>query len=142
MRTKYLLDTNILVHHQRGHFDIEAYLNEHDISLDDCYVSEITVIEMKVGEIILKKKGYQFSVTARKMLSNFTVLPISPAIDMFVKEKCRLQFAGTRMDNNFDLLIACTSVVNDMVMVTENVKDFKNVKGIKIENWIERETIQ
>lgn len=138
MRTKYLLDTNILVHHQRGHFDIEAYLNEHDISLDDCYVSEITVIEMKVGEIILKKKGYQFSVTARKMLSNFTVLPISPAIDMFVKEKCRLQFAGTRMDNNFDLLIACTSVVNDMVMVTENVKDFKNVKGIKIENWIER----
>ena len=138
MRTKYLLDTNILVHHQRGHFDIEAYLNEHDISLDDCYVSEITVIEMKVGEIILKKKGYQFSVTARKMLSNFTVLPISPAIDMFVKGKCRLQFAGTRMDNNFDLLIACTSVVNDMVMVTENVKYFKNVKGIKIENWIER----
>ena len=81
MRTKYLLDTNILVHHQRGYFDIEAYLNKHDISLDDCYVSEITVIEMKVGEIILKKKGYQFSVTARKMLSNFTVLPISPAID-------------------------------------------------------------
>ena len=138
MRTKYLLDTNILVHHQRGYFDIEAYLTKHDISLDDCDVSEITVIEMKVGEIILKKKGYQFSVTARKMLSNFTVLPISPAIDMFVKEKCRLQFAGTRMDNNFDLLIAYTSVVNDIVMVTENAKDFKNVKGIKIENWIER----
>jgi tRNA(fMet)-specific endonuclease VapC len=42
------------------------------------------------------------------------------------------------MDNNFDLLIACTSVVNGMVMVTENVKDFKNIKGIQIENWIER----
>ena len=138
MGTKYLLDTNILVHHQRGHFNIEAYLKEHDISLDDCYVSEITEIEMKVGGVILKKKGYKFSVTAKKMLSNFTILPISPAIDLFVKEKCRLQFAGTRMDNNFDLLIACTSVVNGMVMVTENVKDFKNIKGIQIENWIER----
>ena len=138
MKTKYLLDTNILVHHQRGFFNIETYLKEHDISLDDCYVSEITEIEMKVGEVILKKKGYKFSVTAKKMLSNFTILPISPAIDLFVKEKCRLQFAGTRMDNNFDLLIACTSVVNGMVMVTENVKDFKNIKGIQIENWIER----
>lgn len=138
MRTKYLLDTNILVHHQRGYFNIETYLKEHDISLDDCYVSEITEIELKVGEILLKKKGYKFSVTARKMLSNFTILPISPVIDLFVKEKCRLQFAGTRMNNNFDLLIACTSVVNNMVMVTENVKDFKNIKGIQIENWIER----
>jgi len=126
------------VHHQRGYFNIETYLKEHDISLDDCYVSEITEIELKVGEILLKKKGYKFSVTARKMLSNFTILPISPVIDLFVKEKCRLQFAGTRMNNNFDLLIACTSVVNNMVMVTENVKDFKNIKGIQIENWIER----
>jgi len=25
-----------------------------------------------------------------------------------------------------------------MVMVTENVKDFQNIKGIQIENWIER----
>ena len=126
------------MHHQRGYFNIETYLKEHDISLDDCYVSEITEIELKVGEILLKKKGYKFSVTARKMLSNFTILPISPVIDLFVKEKCRLQFAGTRMNNNFDLLIACTSVVNNMVMVTENVKDFKNIKGIQIENWIER----
>ena len=138
MRTKYLLDTNILVHHQRGFFNIESYLEAHDISLDDCYVSEITEIEMKVGEVILRKKGYKFSVTAKKLLSNFRILPITPAIDLFVKEKCRLQFAGTRMDNNFDLLIACTSVVNEMVMVTENVKDFKNVSRIKIENWIER----
>ena len=126
------------MHHQRGYFNIETYLKEHDISLDDCYVSEITEIELKVGEILLKKKGYKFSVTARKMLSNFTILPISPVIDLFVKEKCRLQFAGTRMNNNFDLLIACTSVVNNMVMVTENVKNFKNIKGIQIENWIER----
>ena len=79
-----------------------------------------------------------FSCGCHEVPSNFTVLPISPAIDLFVKEKCRLLFAGTRMDNNFDLLIACTSVVNGMVMVTENVKEFKNIKGIQIENWIER----
>ncbi len=33
-------------------------------------------------------------------------------------------------------LIGCTAVAEDMVMVTQNVKDFKNIKGIRIENWI------
>lgn len=60
--TQYLLDTNILIHHQRGFFNIGEYLKEHDISIDDCYVSEITAIEIKVGELILKRKGYRFSV--------------------------------------------------------------------------------
>lgn len=36
------------------------------------------------------------------------------------------------------LLIGCTAVVNDMVMVTENMKHFKNLTGIQLENWIER----
>jgi tRNA(fMet)-specific endonuclease VapC len=136
--TQYLLDTNILIHHQRGFFNIGEYLKEHDISIDDCYVSEITVIEIKVGEQILKRKGYKFSVKSEDLLSNFNVLPISDCIDYFVKEKCRLQFAGTPMANNFDLLIGCTAVVNDMVMVTENIKDFKNIENIVIENWISR----
>lgn len=38
----------------------------------------------------------------------------------------------------FDLLIGCTAVAEKMIMVTENVDDFKNIKGIQIENWIER----
>ena len=31
-----------------------------------------------------------------------------------------------------------TAIVNDMVMVTENLKHFKNYAGIRLENWIER----
>jgi tRNA(fMet)-specific endonuclease VapC len=77
-------------------------------------------------------------VKSEDLLSNFNVLPISDCVDYFVEEKCRLQFAGTPMANNFDLLIGCTAVVNDMVMVTENIKDFKNIENIVIENWISR----
>jgi predicted nucleic acid-binding protein len=29
-------------------------------------------------------------------------------------------------------------VEEDMVMVTENVDDFKNIRGIRIENWVDR----
>ena len=34
------------------------------------------------------------------------------------------------------LLIGCTPVAEGMVMVTQNVKDFKNINGIQIENRI------
>ena len=53
-------------------------------------------------------------------------------------EKARLRLAGTPMEDNFDLLIGCTSVIHRMVMVTENLKDFKNISNIRLENWIWR----
>ena len=90
MKEKYLLDSNILIHHQRGYFNIGEYLREHDIPIEDCYISEITAIEVKVGEILLKRKGYKFDVDSDAILSNFNILPISDCIDFFVKEKCRL----------------------------------------------------
>ena len=57
---------------------------------------------------------------------------------MFASEKARLRLAGTPMEDNFDLLIGCSSVIPRMVMVTENLKDFKNISNIRLENWIWR----
>jgi len=42
------------------------------------------------------------------------------------------------MISDFDLLIACTAVENNLIMVTENVREFERVTDIKIENWIDR----
>lgn len=42
------------------------------------------------------------------------------------------------MISDFDLLIGSTAVENDMIMVTENTKEFKRIKNIKIENWVVR----
>lgn len=65
-------------------------------------------------------------------------LPVVDSFDMFASEKARLRLAGTPMEDNFDLLIGCTSVIHRMVMVTENLKDFKNISNIRLENWIWR----
>ncbi|MBS7364759.1 MAG: type II toxin-antitoxin system VapC family toxin, partial [Paludibacteraceae bacterium] len=73
------------------------------------------------------------------IIKNLRTLPISNVIDMYAEEKARLRQNGTPIYDDFDLLIACTSVVNGMIMVTENLKDFKNIKGISIENWIVRD---
>jgi len=37
----------------------------------------------------------------------------------------------------FDLLIACTALVHDLILVTANVKHFVPVPDLEIENWTE-----
>ena len=39
---------------------------------------------------------------------------------------------------NFSRVKISENILNNMVMVTENVKDFKNLNGINLENWITR----
>ena len=42
------------------------------------------------------------------------------------------------MISNFDLFIGCTALVNDLIMVTDNVREFERIDNITIENWIKR----
>lgn len=49
----------------------------------------------------------------------------------------RLTMAGTPT-SDFDLLIGCTAVSRKMVMVTQNIKDFENIKDIHLENWVNK----
>jgi len=40
--------------------------------------------------------------------------------------------------SDFDLLIGCTAMEKKLIMVTENVPEFKRISNIQIENWIQR----
>lgn len=42
------------------------------------------------------------------------------------------------MNDEFDLLIGATAIENKLILVTDNVNDFVNIEGIKIENWFKR----
>jgi len=101
----------------------------------------ITVAELKYGAELGRKQGLKHrSQNLDDFISAISVVPIADVIDLFATEKVRLRLAGTPAEDNFDLLIGCTAIAYDMVMVTENVADFRNLKGIKIENWIDRNT--
>ena len=72
-----------------------------------------------------------------KLTQQITILPIYDCIPLYGKEKTRLRKEG-KMINDFDLLIACTAIENKMIMVTENIREFKRVKNINLENWVIR----
>ncbi len=134
---KYLLDTNICIYLLRGKYDVDKKIDER--GLENCCISEITVAELKYGAELGRQKGLSRRQRGlEELFSAIEIVPIIDTLDTFASEKARLRLAGTPADDNFDLLIGCAAVRYGMVMVTENVKDFKNIRGIQLENWIDR----
>jgi tRNA(fMet)-specific endonuclease VapC len=131
---KYLLDSNICIHFFRGKFNIIEKLNE--AGIENCAISEITLAELVFGAEKRNnpKKNHKL---IEKFIGQMTILPIFDAIPKYGKEKARLQREGKSI-SDFDLFIGCTAIENDMIMVTENIKEFERIKSIKIENWVKR----
>jgi tRNA(fMet)-specific endonuclease VapC len=131
---KFLLDSNICIHFLRGKYNIIEKLNE--VGIDNCAISEITLAELVFGaeKSDNPKKNHKL---IEKFIGQLSILPIFDAIHTYGKEKARLQSEG-KMISDFDLLIGCTSIENDLIMVTENIKEFDRIKGIRIENWVKR----
>lgn len=127
----YLIDTNIAIFYMKGKFGLEAKFDK--ISADNCFISEMTLAELKFGVEKSEKPEKN-----RKALDNFLtgvqILPIFHSLDLYAKEKARLQKAGTPIDD-FDLLIGVTSVTHRLIMVTNNTSHFKRISGIKLEDW-------
>lgn len=132
---KYLLDTSICVFCLRNKFDVQQRIL--DIGVHNCFISEVTVAELKYGAECSANREYNMKL-CDELVKKLNVLPFGSAIDMFSSEKARLRRNGTPIED-FDLIIGCTSVAAGMIMVTDNTRHFTNIQGIQLENWIERD---
>ena len=128
---KYLIDTNIAIFYMKGKFDLESKFDK--VTADNCYISEITLAELKFG-IEKSEKPEKNKRALENFLTGVLILPIFHSLDLYAKEKARLQKAGTPIDD-FDLLIGVTSVTHNLTMVTNNTNHFKRINGIKLEDW-------
>jgi len=128
---QFLLDTNICIYFIKGLYELKSKFE--DVGPENCFISEITLAELKFGvaKSQAKKKNQQ---ALENFLSGVQILPIFPALDIYASEKARLQKSGKVIDD-FDLLIGTTAVSFDLVMVTNNTNHFNRIKDIKLEDW-------
>lgn len=130
----YLLDTNICIHFFRGKFNLLKKIET--VKLQNCAISEITL-----AELVFEAENGSNPQMNNELIVQFTehlnILPLLNAIDFYAKEKVRLRKEGL-MISDFDLLIGATAVANNLIMVTENTKEFQRISSLKIENWIKR----
>ena len=128
---KYLIDTNTCIYYIKGKYELNKKFEKADP--DNCFISEITLAELKFGVENSEKKEKN-----QKTLDNFRtgikIVPIFHSLDLYAKEKARLRKSGTPLDD-FDLFIGVTSVTHNLIMVTNNTDHFKRIKGISLEDW-------
>jgi tRNA(fMet)-specific endonuclease VapC len=132
---RYLLDTNICVFFLRGKLNLDEIIKNK--GRENCFISEITVAELRYGA-----ENSDNSTKSHKsldaFLSGLSIIPIFGSIKRYAKEKVRLKNIGKPMHDEFDLLIGVTAIENKLTLVTDNLKDFERLDGIKIENWFKR----
>jgi tRNA(fMet)-specific endonuclease VapC len=131
---KFLLDTNICIHFFKGKYNLLEKIEK--VGIQNCAISEITLAELAFGAENSNNPGKNNKII-EKFIEHITILPIFDAIPLYAKEKASLRKAG-KMISDFDLLIGCTAIANNLIMVTENTREFNRINKIKMENWINR----
>ncbi|MBS1537297.1 MAG: PIN domain-containing protein [Bacteroidetes bacterium] len=133
----YLLDTNIYIYYLNGQFALNQKIAE--VGFKNCFISEITILELYYGiansasdkrEHNLKRL-LQFEATFQERISI-----IRPVFEQFAEQKVRLRKVGTPI-SDFDVLIASTTLTNNFILVTRNVKEMKRIENLQIENWVD-----
>ena len=131
MNPKYLIDTDILIDFFKAKFALDQKFKS--IGLGNCAVSEISMAELTYGAL----KSSNVSTQLRNVSlvkSSFHVIPISNCLDVYSAERLRLEKLGNRLPD-FDLLIASSAVVNNLILVTGNEKHHSRINALTIENW-------
>jgi tRNA(fMet)-specific endonuclease VapC len=129
---KYMLDTNIFSHMVNNNTAVlQAYAK---VASDDTSLSVISH-----GEILF---GIQKQIPSASKLLRIRYLleqiPIALLADTvaahYAKIRAELEVAGQPISPN-DTWIAAHSLSLGATLVTNNVREFKRVKGLKVENW-------
>ncbi len=130
---KYLLDTNICIYiiKKKPEKVIERFL---EYKPGDIVISSITAAELNYG---VEKSGKPDvnTVALKEFLQPLIALDYTQDdAETYGKIRAGLERKGTPI-GAMDLLIASQSLSRGLILVTNNEKEFKRVKGIRIENW-------
>ena len=130
----YLLDTDTVIYSLKGDPAVKKNLREH--FHDPMKMSVITLMELFYGAH--KSQKIASNLAKIKTLENsFDIIPVGEELaEIFAMTKAQLEKAGSPLDD-FDLIIASCALSNNLVLVTNNVKHFRRIEGLKLTNWTE-----
>jgi tRNA(fMet)-specific endonuclease VapC len=128
---KYLLDTNICIFYIKGLYELNKKIEL--AGEQNCFISEITVAELKFG-IENSNTIALMRIVVEEFIKKFPIIPIYSSIDIYAKQKAILRKQGLIIDD-FYILIGATAIANKMIMVTNNIKHFNRLQNIVIEDW-------
>ena len=131
----YLLDTNTCIYliKQRPRQVIDRFQKH---SPTDVAVSSITLFELEYG--VEKSHMKDRSAKAlKKFLSPLNLVYFDgEAASRAASVRAQLEKKGTPI-GAYDLLIAGVALAKGMSLVTNNVREFRRINDLPIENWVD-----
>lgn len=129
---KYCLDTGVIISFFRNDSSVVKKINN-ILEDNELFITPITLCELYKGAYRSSNSGYELSWIA-DFVSSLNILNFNNESCNFFGDKfVKLQKEGKSVDD-FDLMIASISKVNDATVITRNKKDFENT-GVKLEVW-------
>ena len=131
---KYMLDTNIIAY-AKNHRPEEVYHRFLQYDPSELCISAITMAELEYG-IYRSSKPDQNRLALIMFLSEIQILPFdAKAAREYGFIRADLYNKGCLIGSN-DLLIAAHAKAENLVLITNNTKEFERVEGLRIENWV------
>jgi tRNA(fMet)-specific endonuclease VapC len=130
----YFLDTNTCIYFLNGKYES---LRAKVLSTppNEISIPAIVKAELLLGAYKSQKKK-ENAEKVEKLLQPFAVVPFFDLIAyVYADIRNETEKVGEKVGPN-DLLIASIVKFHDGILVTNNVKEFQRIKGLKIENWV------
>lgn len=126
MGVKYLWDTNTAIYYLQQQFSHSAeQFIDSTLSNSSLAISAITEIELLCWKTAIEKD--------LEVLQNF----INDSLVFELEKDIKLKTAEIRKAHKIklpDAVIAATALVHDLILLTRNVSDFKNIDGLNLIN--------
>ena len=130
---RYLLDTNICIYlSKRNHPGLLA--RQAQIPMAEAGISVVTYGKLVYSGFKSERRKENLH-TIGEFIEAFQPRPLPvEAGQAYGRIKENLRAQGRIIGEN-DLWIAAHALAEDYILVTNNVREFKRIKGLKIENW-------
>jgi tRNA(fMet)-specific endonuclease VapC len=131
----YLLDTNIVSYWMRGHEPLLERIKSH--SPKDLSISAITLAEIYYGieKSPVKKKERRSKIEQIRSILEVHHFDELSAVAYGVI-RAQLEKKGVVISER-DLQIASIAVSKGLCLITHNVREFRRVEKLKLEDWAE-----
>lgn len=128
----YLLDTDTIIFSLKGHAAVEKNLQGH--IHDPIKISVVTLMELYYGAY--KSQRVESNLAKIKTLENaLEIIPLGKeSAEIFGIYKSKLETVGTALDD-FDLVLASCALAHNLTLVTNNIRHFERIEGLKLANW-------
>jgi tRNA(fMet)-specific endonuclease VapC len=131
---RYLLDTDTFVYIRRGR-PVQARARFDRLQPGEAVLSVITYGELAYG-IEKKDVGPDPWRILEELIQIIPVVPLlAEAANVYGSIRATLAKKGQVIGSN-DLWIAAHAKMMNLILVTNNEREFRRVPGLKIENWI------